>query len=146
MGRHREISDIQLMEGVLAAIERVGVTRLSFDEIAENAGASKATAVRRFGSKEALLLDFVRWCMDGTAPEGGLRKPAAALLVAAGEPTGGPTRRWLRDRFGAELEALRTGGDPPLGFLVLLGLFCAERVLDAEIPDERRRALLALPA
>lgn len=146
MGRHREISDIQLMEGILCAIERVGVTRLSFDEIAGDAGASKATTVRRFGSKEALLHDFVRWCMEGAAPEGGLRKPAAALLVAAGEPTGGPTRNWLRERFRPELDALRAGEDPPVGFLVLLGMFCAERVLDAEIPDDRRRALLARPA
>lgn len=142
MGRHREISDVQLMEGVLAAIERVGVSHLSFDEIASDAGASKATAVRRFGSKEALLMDFVRWCMDSRTAERGMRKPAAALLVAAGEPSGGPARLWLRERFRTELDALRSGDEPPLGFLVLLGMFCAERVLDADIPDERRRELI----
>lgn len=63
-GRPRSVEvDEKLLEATLALAGEVGIGGMSMDDVAQRAGASKATIYRRWPSKEALVLDAMRHAM-----------------------------------------------------------------------------------
>jgi AcrR family transcriptional regulator len=54
--RPRQASDQELLRAAFRAIQRLGPTRLTLADVAQEAGISAAALVQRFGSKRALLL------------------------------------------------------------------------------------------
>lgn len=60
-GRPRSVEvDEKLLEATLALAGELGINGMSMDDVAQRAGASKATIYRRWPSKEALVLDAMR--------------------------------------------------------------------------------------
>lgn len=55
MGRRKTISDHALLDGLLAALERVGPDAFSFAKASGAVGLSPATLVQRFGSRDAMI-------------------------------------------------------------------------------------------
>jgi AcrR family transcriptional regulator len=55
-GRPRQNTDVEIPQAAFRAIARLGPTRLTLADVAEEAGVTPAALVQRFGSKRALLL------------------------------------------------------------------------------------------
>jgi AcrR family transcriptional regulator len=58
LGRPRTITDEEILAALARAISRVGPARLTFAEVAAEAGVAAPTIAQRFGSKRNLLLAF----------------------------------------------------------------------------------------
>jgi AcrR family transcriptional regulator len=75
-----------VLEAGLAELAAVGFHALSFEGIAKRAGVNKTTLYRRWGTKEALLLDAIRARATVKVPipdTGCLRRDLLALVRAA---------------------------------------------------------------
>ncbi len=60
-GRPRSAdADQRILDATLDLAAEVGIYKMSMDDVAQRAGASKATIYRRWSSKEALVLDAMR--------------------------------------------------------------------------------------
>jgi AcrR family transcriptional regulator len=88
MPRPRTASDVEILEGTIRAISRVGPARLTLTEVGREVGLSPATLLQRFGSKRGLLLALAEHaatsideCVD--AARRAADSPLGALLVAA---------------------------------------------------------------
>src|SRR5215831_8245675 len=57
--RPRTVSDDQIFAATARAVTRLGPTRLTLADVADEVGLSAAALVQRFGSKRGLLLAFV---------------------------------------------------------------------------------------
>jgi AcrR family transcriptional regulator len=63
-GRPRSADvDQRVLDATLALASEVGINGMSMDDVAQRAGASKATIYRRWPSKEAMVLDAMRHAM-----------------------------------------------------------------------------------
>ena len=89
--RPQTVSNAELLEGAIRAIDRVGVMRLTLADVAAELRVSPGTLVHRFGSKRGLLLGLIRRSV-GRVPErfAGLRaangSPYATLLALGDLP------------------------------------------------------------
>jgi AcrR family transcriptional regulator len=86
--RPRQASDEDILKAAFRAIARLGPSRLTLADVAEEAGVSAAALVQRFGSKRALLLAAAadagggsRYIFAGLRVQH--RSPVAALLGMA---------------------------------------------------------------
>src|SRR4051794_38908319 len=57
-GRPRTVSDAAILEATSRVIGRLGPSRLTLADVAEEIGLVPATLIQRFGSKRGLLLAF----------------------------------------------------------------------------------------
>jgi AcrR family transcriptional regulator len=60
MARPQTVSDEQLLAATSRMIERLGASRVTLADVAEEAGISPAVLIQRFGSKHGLLLAVAR--------------------------------------------------------------------------------------
>lgn len=74
--RPKGTSDAAILEATGRAIGRMGPTRLTLADVAEEAGVAPATLMQRFGSKRGLLLALTRSSLEGTL------EPFQAALAA----------------------------------------------------------------
>ncbi|WP_084464915.1 TetR/AcrR family transcriptional regulator [Microtetraspora fusca] len=79
-GRPRTISEDRIMAALVATVGRVGPSRLTLADVAQEAGISTGVLAGRYGSKRALLLGFVRWSL---AEERSIRSMRTAFESAA---------------------------------------------------------------
>ena len=86
-----------ILAAVVAVLDERGYDRLTMDEVAARAGASKATIYRRWHTKADMVIDALRSQEVGRredlADTGSLRGDLVAWLTALGEP---PVARHLR--------------------------------------------------
>jgi AcrR family transcriptional regulator len=88
MPRPRQNTDVEILQAAFRAIARLGPSRLTLADVAQEAGVTAASLVQRFGSKRALLLAAAADAAGGRAYIfSGLREkhrsPLAALLGLA---------------------------------------------------------------
>jgi AcrR family transcriptional regulator len=83
MARPRTKSDDEVLAATLRAVGRHGVARLTFADVAHEAGLAPSTVAERFGSKRALLLAAAR---SGLGPVGEMEaeSPTEFLVALAG--------------------------------------------------------------
>jgi AcrR family transcriptional regulator len=93
-GRPRDArADRAILEATLALLGETGFAGMTVDAVAARAGVSKATIYRRWASKEALVLDAWRECVEYPAlPDtgslrGDLEVLAESLRQSAGKAT-----------------------------------------------------------
>jgi AcrR family transcriptional regulator len=91
-GRPRTISEERIMVALAAAVGRVGPSRLTLADVAQEAGVSTGVLVGRYGSKRDLLLGFVRW---GLSEEAFIR-PMRTAFESATDPVEGLIRAVMR--------------------------------------------------
>ncbi len=90
--RRRTLPDAQVLEATIRVISRVGPSRLTLADVADEAGLAPATLVQRFGSKRGLLL-AVAGQSCGTVDQcfarvrAAHRSPLAALFATFDEMT-----------------------------------------------------------
>lgn len=65
MARPRKASDEEIYEAALRVMGRLGPTRWTLGEVADEVGLTASALVQRFGSKRRLQLDLVRLFADG---------------------------------------------------------------------------------
>lgn len=64
MGRKRSIDRDELMQAIERVARRSGISGLSIDAVAKEAGISKSSVIYDCGSKASLLASFIRHKMD----------------------------------------------------------------------------------
>ncbi|MEZ4457184.1 MAG: TetR/AcrR family transcriptional regulator [Gemmatimonadales bacterium] len=69
-------SDAQLLEGAARVIGRIGITRLTLADVAEELAISPGTLVHRFGSKRGLLMALLRRSVARSPQRRASRAPA----------------------------------------------------------------------
>jgi AcrR family transcriptional regulator len=87
-----------ILEAVLAGLAETGYARLSVEQVAERAGASKASLYRRWPSKVELVMDAMYHMLPdaGSPPDtGSLRGDLLAVLRAVAERLAGPAGQAL---------------------------------------------------
>lgn len=122
-GRPRTISEERIMAALASVVGRVGPSRLTLADVAQEAGVSTGVLVGRYGSKRDLLLGFVRW---GLSEEAFIR-PMRAAFGSAHDPVEGLIRAVVRS-VGRDVEPEEFANH--LAFLHL------------ELADDEFRALL----
>jgi AcrR family transcriptional regulator len=90
MPRPRTATDVDILQGAIRAISRVGPARLTLTEVGREVGLSPATLLQRFGSKRGLLLALAQYAatsIDDCFLEArrSASSPLGALMVAATE-------------------------------------------------------------
>jgi AcrR family transcriptional regulator len=91
-GRPRTISEERIMTALASVVGRVGPSRLTLADVAQEAGVSTGVLAGRYGSKRGLLLGFVRW---GLSEERFIR-PMRAAFESAADPVEGLIRAVVR--------------------------------------------------
>ncbi len=66
MGRPRCYSDEQIFEAVYHALRKLGYDQLTLEKIAKEISISPASLSQRFGSKQNLLLAYIRYTIQQT--------------------------------------------------------------------------------
>jgi AcrR family transcriptional regulator len=101
--------ETEIYDAVIRLVVELGYDKLTFDAVAADVRASKATLYRKWSSKAALVVDAVasRFCGDGTVPDtGSLRGD----LVAGACEDGGLTSE-LPELIGSLVAALHRDTD-----------------------------------
>jgi AcrR family transcriptional regulator len=88
MARPRVIDDERLLAAAQKLLYEIGPAAFTLQRVAERAGVSAATLIKRFGSKQQLFLALNRRWVDSIIPgleaaEAGSRTPLARLRAAA---------------------------------------------------------------
>lgn len=88
MARPRVINDERLLAAAQELLYEIGPAAFTLQRVAERAGVSAATLIKRFGSKQLLFLALNRRWVDSIIPgleaaEVGCRTPLARLRAAA---------------------------------------------------------------
>jgi AcrR family transcriptional regulator len=88
MVRPRIIDDERLLAAAQELLYEIGPAAFTLQRVAERAGVSAATLIKRFGSKQLLFLALNRRWVDSIIPgleaaEAGCRTPLARLRAAA---------------------------------------------------------------
>jgi AcrR family transcriptional regulator len=61
-GRERGVSIERLLQATFACVARYGIAKTSVEDVAREAGVSRATVYRQFpGGKDQLIADTIRW-------------------------------------------------------------------------------------
>jgi len=61
-GRERGVSTERLLQATFACVARYGIAKTTVEDVAREAGVSRATVYRQFpGGKDQLIADTVRW-------------------------------------------------------------------------------------
>lgn len=83
VGRPRVFSDQRIFQAVGLVLGRDGVGELTLDAVAAEVGCTRQALVRRFGSKELLLLAFLVDLVSRSRPEtpGDVATPGSALAT-----------------------------------------------------------------
>jgi AcrR family transcriptional regulator len=81
--RPRQVSDAQILEATLRAIQRLGPVRMTLADVARELGVSAPAIVRRFGTRRALLLKLASGAPEGQAGCFALLRAAHPSPVAA---------------------------------------------------------------
>lgn len=63
----RGVREMEIIRSAYTIMARRGSHRLSLQEVADDAGVSKALVLYHFGSKDALLLAAMKWALERTA-------------------------------------------------------------------------------
>ena len=88
MARPRVIDDERLLAAAQEMLYEIGPAAFTLQRVAERAGVSAATLIKRFGSKQQLFLALNRRWVDSIIPgleaaQAGCRTPLARLRAAA---------------------------------------------------------------
>lgn len=86
----RSAREMEIIRSAYRTMARRGSNRMSLQEVADEAGVSKALLLYHFGSKDALLLAAMKWALERTAvriregmkPADNARDQISALLDA----------------------------------------------------------------
>lgn len=119
MARPRTISDEQLVQAAATAVVQRGDGSWSLADVAAAAGVSPAALVKRFGSRDGLLVAVVRTWVEGLLP----------YDAASVDDPVAHVRQWV-----AEWVDATTAPGSAVGHLTLL--------LDEIVHDEARKLLL----
>ena len=61
-GRHQAGSTERLLQATFACVARYGIGKTTIEDVAREAGVSRATVYRQFpGGKDQLVSDTIRW-------------------------------------------------------------------------------------
>jgi AcrR family transcriptional regulator len=61
-GRGRDVSSERLLQATFACVARYGIAKTTVEDVAREAGISRATVYRQFpGGKDQLISDTIRW-------------------------------------------------------------------------------------
>lgn len=103
--------ETEIYDAVIRLVVEVGYDKLTFDAVAADVRASKATLYRKWSTKAALVVDAIgsRFCGDGTAGYADTGSLRGDLLVGACED-GGLTSE-LPDLLGSLVTALHRDED-----------------------------------
>jgi AcrR family transcriptional regulator len=66
LGADRSLREIEIIGSAYKTMARRGSHRMSLQDVAEEAGVSKALLLYHFGSKDALLLAAMKWALERT--------------------------------------------------------------------------------
>ena len=95
----------RILEAAVACVERWGLAKTSLEDVANEAGLSRATVYRHFaGGRDELVAETIGWevakylgrLAEAIEPEQGIE--AKLGLLDAGATDGNPG--WLRQKFG----------------------------------------------
>lgn len=139
VGRPRVFSDERIFRAVGLVLGRDGVGELTLDSVAAEVGCTRQALVRRFGSKELLLLAFLVDLVSQSRPEtpGDAAAPGSALdalrawFIQLPEAPFGPD---ADARAYAHLLAflLTVGGDPRFApHVAMLHRFSLQAMIDS---------------
>ena len=86
----RSVREMEIIRSAYRTMARRGSHRMSLQDVADEAGVSKALVLYHFGSKDALLLAAMKWAVERTAERirsglesGGSPREQIAALVDA---------------------------------------------------------------
>lgn len=86
----RSVREMEIIRSAYRTMATRGSHRMSLQDVADEAGVSKALLLYHFGTKDALLFAAMKWALERTAerirdemePEGGSEEQIAALVDA----------------------------------------------------------------
>lgn len=67
MTSDRSLREMEIIRSAYRTMARRGSHRMSLQDVADDAGVSKALLFYHFGTKDALLLAAMKWAVEGTA-------------------------------------------------------------------------------
>jgi AcrR family transcriptional regulator len=155
MARTKRVTSIEILDAIERVVMKLGVSRLSIDAVAREAGISKTRVVYDFKSKTALLealIDrqfqrdmernraLVEECAGTPHPELFARlrsseivpddvEKAVAMAVTASMSSEQRVRQKMKAWFGYDLTAMESGAKPRaarLAYFAMLGFGCPE--------------------
>ncbi|NTW57048.1 MAG: TetR/AcrR family transcriptional regulator [Chlorobiaceae bacterium] len=172
MARTKKVTSNEILDAVERVVMKLGVSRLSIDAVAREAGISKSRVVYDYKSKNALLEALIdrqfqrdvernRILVEESAgtkhPELFARlrssenvpddvEKAVAMAVTASISSEQSVRQKMREWFGYDLKAMEAGEKPQvarLAFFALLGFGCPEWFGLVEWSESERLAFVA---
>lgn len=172
MARTKKVTSNEILDAVERVVMKLGVSRLSIDAVAREAGISKSRVVYDCKSKNALLealIDrqfqrdvernriLVEACAGTTHPELFARllsgesvpddvEKAVAMAITASLSSEQSVRQKMREWFGYDLKAMESGAKPRaarLAYFAMLGFNCPEWFGLMEWSESERLAFIS---